>query len=79
MGNGLAEGFGDPVAGGVDAALVAGRADVADVATLADEGEESLVAAVGIRALKPGETSGEVAAFLEVVYLLQKPFCGTSH
>ena len=35
VGNGLAEGFGDPVAGGADAALVAGRADVA---TLAGEG-----------------------------------------
>ena len=35
VGNGLAEGFGDPVAGDADAALVAGRADVA---TLAGEG-----------------------------------------
>ena len=33
--DGLAEGFGDPVAGGADATLVAGRADVA---TLAGEG-----------------------------------------
>jgi hypothetical protein len=35
MRNGLAQGFGDPAAGGADAALVAGRADVA---TLAGEG-----------------------------------------
>ena len=63
--DGLAEGFGDPVAGGADASLVAGRAEVA---TLAGESEESFVAAVGIRALKASETGSEVAALVEVIY-----------
>jgi len=45
VGDGLAEGFGDPVAGGADAALVALVASRADVAALAGEGEEALVAA----------------------------------
>jgi hypothetical protein len=40
----VADGGGDPVADGADAALVAGRAEVA---ALAGEGEESLVAAIG--------------------------------
>lgn len=53
----VADGGGDPVAGGADAALVAGGAEVA---ALAGEGEEAFVAAV--RALKAGETGGEVAA-----------------
>ena len=53
----VADGGGDPVTGGADAALVAGGAEVA---TLAGEGEESFVAAV--RALKAGESGGEVAA-----------------
>ena len=45
VGDGLAEGFGDPVAGGADAALVALVASRADVAALAGEGEEALVSA----------------------------------
>jgi hypothetical protein len=52
----VADGGGDPVAGGADAALVAGGAEVA---ALAGEGEEAFVAAV--RALKAGETGSEVA------------------
>jgi hypothetical protein len=57
MGNFVADGGGDPVAGGADAALVAGGAEVS---TLAGEGEEAFVAA--IRALEPGEARGEVSA-----------------
>ncbi len=57
VGDFVADGGGDPVTGGADAALVAGGAEVA---TLAGEGEESFVAA--IRALEPGEAGGEVAA-----------------
>ena len=53
----VADGGGDPVAGGADAALMAGGAEVA---ALAGEGEEAFVAAV--RALKAGETGSEVAA-----------------
>ena len=52
----VADGGGDPVAGGADAALVAGGAEVA---ALAGEGEEAFVAA--IRALEAGEAGGEVA------------------
>ena len=63
--NGLAEGFGDPVAGGTDAPLVASRTDVA---ALASKGEEALVAAVGIGTDEAGESGGEVAAFEEIVY-----------
>ena len=62
MRNGLAQGFGDPVTGGADAALVASRADVA---ALAGEGEEALVAAVGIGTDEAGESGGEVAALIE--------------
>ena len=53
----VADGGCDPFAGGADAALVAGGAEVA---ALAGEGEEAFVAAV--RALKAGESGGEVAA-----------------
>jgi hypothetical protein len=53
----VADGGGDPVAGGADAALVAGGAEVA---ALAGEGEEAFVAT--IRALETGEAGGEVAA-----------------
>ena len=56
VGNFVADGGGDPVARGADAALVAGRAEVA---AFAGECEEAFVAAVG--ALKPGEAGGEVA------------------
>ena len=52
----VADGGGDPVAGGADAALVAGWAEVA---ALAGEGEEAFVAAVG--ALESREAGGEVA------------------
>ena len=52
----VADGGGDPVAGGADAALVAGWTKVA---ALAGEGEEAFVAAV--RALQAGEAGGEVA------------------
>ena len=52
----VADGGGDPVAGGADAALVAGGAEVA---ALASEGEEAFVAAVG--ALEAREAGGEVA------------------
>ena len=52
----VADGGGDPVADGADAALVAGRAEVT---ALAGEGEEAFVAAVG--ALEAGEAGGEVA------------------
>ena len=63
VGDGLAEGFGDPVAGGADAALVASRADVA---ALASEGEEPLVAAFGIGAEQALKSGGEIAAAEEV-------------
>ena len=56
VGDFVADGGGDPVAGGADAALVAGGAEVA---ALAGEGEEAFVAAV--RALEAGEAGGEVA------------------
>jgi hypothetical protein len=46
----VANGGGDPVAGGADAALVAGGAEVA---ALAGEGEEAFV--VAVRALQAGE------------------------
>jgi hypothetical protein len=59
VGDFVADGGGDPLAGGADAALVAGGAEAA----LAGEGEESLVAAVG--ALEAGETGGEVTAAKE--------------
>jgi hypothetical protein len=52
----VANGGGDPVAGGADAALVTGWTEVA---ALAGEGEEAFVAAVG--ALETGEAGGEVA------------------
>ena len=57
VGNFVADGGGDPIAGRADAALVARGAEVA---ALAGEGEESFVAAV--RALESGEAGGEVAA-----------------
>jgi hypothetical protein len=60
VGDFVADGSGDPVAGGTDAPLVAGRADVAG---LAGEGEEALVAAVG--ALEAGEAGGEITAAQE--------------
>ena len=53
----MADGGGDPVAGGADAALVAGWTEVA---ALAGEGEQAFVTAVG--ALEAGEARGEVAA-----------------
>ena len=46
----VANGGGDPVAGGADAALVAGGTEVA---ALAGEGEEAFVAAIGT--LEAGE------------------------
>jgi hypothetical protein len=57
VGHFVADGGGDPVAGGADTALMAGRAEVA---ALAGEGEEAFVTAVG--ALEPGEAGGEIAA-----------------
>jgi hypothetical protein len=57
VGHFVADGGGDPVAGGADTALMAGRAEVA---ALAGEGEEAFVAAIG--ALEAGEAGGEVAA-----------------
>jgi len=63
VGDGLAEGFGDPAGGAADAALMAGGAEVS---ALAGEGEEALVSALGVRALEAGESSGEVAALEEV-------------
>ena len=63
VGNGLAEGFGDPVASAADAALVAGGAEVT---ALAGEGEQALVAAVGVGANEAGEAGGEVAALEKV-------------
>jgi hypothetical protein len=56
VGHFVADGGGDPVAGGADTALMAGRAEVA---ALAGEGEEAFVAAIG--ALEAGEAGGEVA------------------
>ena len=56
VGDLVADGGGDPLAGGADAALVAGGAEAA----LAGECEEAFVAAVG--ALEAGETGGEVTA-----------------
>jgi len=56
VGDFVADSGGDPVAGGADAPLVAGRAEVA---AFAGEGEEALVAAIG--ALEAGEAGGEVA------------------
>jgi hypothetical protein len=52
----VANGGGDPVAGGADAALVTGGTEVA---ALAGEGKKAFVAAVG--ALEAGEAGGEVA------------------
>jgi hypothetical protein len=57
VGDFVADGGGDPVTGGADAALVAGGAEVA---ALAGEGEEAFVAT--IRALEAGEAGGEVTA-----------------
>ena len=57
VGNFVADGGGDPIAGRADAALVARGAEVA---ALAGEGEEAFVTAVG--ALEPGKAGGEVAA-----------------
>ena len=56
VGDLVADGGGDPLAGGADAALVAGGAEAA----LAGECEEAFVAAVG--ALEASEAGGEVAA-----------------
>ncbi|MFT6577075.1 MAG: hypothetical protein ACJA16_005288 [Akkermansiaceae bacterium] len=56
VGDFVADGGGDPVTGGADAALMAGGAAVA---ALAGEGEKAFVAK--IRALEAGETGGEVA------------------
>jgi hypothetical protein len=56
VGDFVANGGGDPVAGGADAALVAGWTEVA---ALAGEGEEAFVAAVG--AFETREPGGEVA------------------
>lgn len=53
----VTDGGGDPVAGGADAALVAGGAEVS---ALTGEGEEAFVAT--IRALETGEARGEVTA-----------------
>lgn len=57
VGDIVADGAGDPIAGASDAALMARGAEVAG---LAGEGEKTLVAAVG--ALKSGEAGGEIAA-----------------
>ncbi len=57
MGNFVADPVSDPFAGGADATLMAGRAEMA---TLAGKGEEAFVAA--IRALESGEARGEVTA-----------------
>jgi len=56
VGDFVANGGGDPVAGGADAALVTGWTEVA---ALAGEGKKAFVAAVG--ALEAGEAGGEVA------------------
>ena len=52
----MANGGGDPVAGGADAALVTGWTEVA---ALAGEGKKAFVAAIGT--LEAGEAGGEVA------------------
>lgn len=52
----MANGGGDPVAGGADAALVTGGTEVA---ALAGEGEEAFVAAIGT--VESRESGGEVA------------------
>ena len=57
VGHFVADGVGNPVAGGADPALMAGGAEVA---ALAGEGEEALVTAVW--ALEAGEAAGEVTA-----------------
>ena len=57
VGNVVADGGGDPLAGLADAALVAGGAEVAG---LAGEGEELFVTAFG--AMEAGEAGGEIAA-----------------
>ena len=57
VGDFVADGGGNPVAGGADAALVAGGTEVS---AFAGEGEKSLVTAVG--ALESGEAAGEVTA-----------------
>jgi len=62
VGDGVADGGGDPCAGLEGAALVAGGAEVAG---FAGEGEEVLVAAVG--AEESGEACGGVAAAEEVL------------
>ena len=62
VGDGMADGVGDPCAGVKGAALVAGGAEVAG---FAGEGEEVLVAAVG--AEESGEAGSEVAAVEEVL------------
>ena len=59
--NFVANGGGDPVAGGADAALVAGGTEVA---AFAGEGEKAFVAA--IRAVETEEAGGEIAAAKEV-------------
>jgi hypothetical protein len=56
VGHFVADGGGNPVAGGADATLMAGRAEVA---ALAGEGEDALVTAVG--ALEAGKAGREVA------------------
>ena len=61
VGDGVADGLGDPCAGLEGAALMAGGAEVAG---FAGEGEEVLVAAV--RAEESRETGGKVAAAEEV-------------
>ena len=61
--NGLAESLGDPTAGAQDAALVAGGAEVA---VFAGEGEEPLVAAIGVGADEPGEPRREIAALEKI-------------
>lgn len=62
VGDGVADGGGDPCAGVEGAALVAGGAEVAG---FAGEGEEVLVAATG--AEESGEARGEFAAAEEVL------------
>ena len=60
VGDGMADGAGDPVAGLAHPALMAGGAEMA---SLAGEGEQALVAAVGT--LEAGEPGGEIAAAVE--------------
>ncbi len=62
MGNGLANGVGDPCAGVEGATLMAGGAEVAG---FAGEGDQVLVAAVGTE--ESGEAGGKVAAAKEVL------------